>query len=74
MSKDHFSVDIIDVNDDDNNNNNNNIELQEKKAEFGVTPISKEEISVRIFDYQRMEDRQPAQNRSGLSSIMKDIT
>ncbi len=27
MSKDHFSVDIIDVNDDDNNN----IELQEKK-------------------------------------------
>jgi predicted pyridoxine 5'-phosphate oxidase superfamily flavin-nucleotide-binding protein len=38
MSKDHFAVDIIDVND-------NNIELQEKKAEFGVTPISKEEIS-----------------------------
>lgn len=29
MSKDHFSVDIIDVNDDDDNNNN--IELQEKK-------------------------------------------
>ncbi|MDQ4016722.1 MAG: hypothetical protein M3136_13270 [Thermoproteota archaeon] len=28
MSKDHFAVDIIDVND---NNNDNNIELQEKK-------------------------------------------
>jgi PPOX class probable F420-dependent enzyme len=44
MSKDHFAVDIIDVN-DNNNNKNNNIELQEKKAEFGVTPISKKEIS-----------------------------
>ena len=44
MSKDHFSVDIIDVNDDDNNNINN-IELQEKKGESGVTLISKEDIS-----------------------------
>ena len=43
MSKDHFSVDIIDVNDDDDNINN--IELQEKKAESGVTLISKEDIS-----------------------------
>lgn len=43
MSKDHFSVDIIDVNDDDNNNNY--LELQENKAEFGVTVISKEDIS-----------------------------
>jgi hypothetical protein len=43
MSKDHFfSVDIIDVNNDDDNNN---IEVQEKKAEFGVTLISKEDIS-----------------------------
>ena len=42
MSKDHFfSVDIIDANNDDDNN----IELQEKKAEFGVTLISKEDIS-----------------------------
>jgi PPOX class probable F420-dependent enzyme len=42
MSKDHFfSVDIIDVNNDDDNN----IEVQEKKAEFGVTLISKEDIS-----------------------------
>jgi PPOX class probable F420-dependent enzyme len=41
MSKDHFSVDIIDANNDDNNN----IELQEKKAEFGVTLISKEDVS-----------------------------
>jgi PPOX class probable F420-dependent enzyme len=42
MSKDHFfSVDIIDVNNDDDNNN---IEVQ-KKAEFGVTLISKEDIS-----------------------------
>jgi hypothetical protein len=30
MSKDHFSVDIIDVN--NNNDDNNNIELQEKKS------------------------------------------
>src|SRR5215208_2926300 len=45
MSKDHFfSVDIIDVNNDDDDNNNN-IEVQEKKAEFGVTLISKEDIS-----------------------------
>jgi hypothetical protein len=43
MSKDHFSVDIIDVNNDDDDNNN--IEVQEKKAEFGVTLISKEDIS-----------------------------
>jgi PPOX class probable F420-dependent enzyme len=43
MSKDHFfSVDIIDVNNDDDDNNN--IEVQ-KKAEFGVTLISKEDIS-----------------------------
>ena len=42
MSKDHFfSVDIIDANNDDDNN----IELQEKKAEFGVTLISKEDVS-----------------------------
>ena len=42
MSKDHFfSVDIIDINNDDDNNN---IEVQ-KKAEFGVTLISKEDIS-----------------------------
>ena len=42
MSKDHFfSVDIIDANNDDDDN----IELQEKKAEFGVTLISKEDIS-----------------------------
>ena len=42
MSKDHFfSVDIIDANNDDDDN----IELQEKKAEFGVTPISKEDVS-----------------------------
>ena len=45
MSKDHFSVDIIDVNDDDDNNNINNIVLQEKKAEFGVTLTSKEDVS-----------------------------
>ena len=42
MSKDHFfSVDIIDANNDDDDN----IELQEKKAEFGVTLISKEDVS-----------------------------
>jgi PPOX class probable F420-dependent enzyme len=42
MSKDHFfSVDIIDINNDDDNN----IEVQEKKAEFGVTLISKEDVS-----------------------------
>ena len=45
MSKDHFfSVDIIDVNNDDDDDDNN-IEVQEKKAEFGVTLISKEDIS-----------------------------
>ena len=42
MSKDHFSVDIIDANNDDDDNN---IELQEKKAEFGVTLTSKEDVS-----------------------------
>jgi PPOX class probable F420-dependent enzyme len=41
MSKDHFSVDIIDANNDDDNN----IELQEKKAEFGVTLNPKEDVS-----------------------------
>jgi PPOX class probable F420-dependent enzyme len=39
MRKDHFSVDIIDVNDD------NSIELQEQKTGFGATPISKDDVS-----------------------------
>jgi PPOX class probable F420-dependent enzyme len=43
MSKDHFSVDIIDANEDDDGEKDN-IELQQK-AEFGITPISKEDIS-----------------------------
>ena len=45
MSKDHFSVDIINAHEnDDDDNYDYNIELQQK-AEFGVTPISKEDIS-----------------------------
>jgi hypothetical protein len=51
MSKDHFSVDIIDVNDDDDNINN--IELQEKKAESGVTLISKEDI-LKLFSCRNL--------------------
>jgi PPOX class probable F420-dependent enzyme len=45
MAKDHFSVDIIG---EDKNNvglDADSRELQEKKAEFGVTPISNEDIS-----------------------------
>ena len=44
MSKDHFSVDIIDANEEDDDVEKDNIELQQK-AEFGITSISKEDIS-----------------------------
>jgi PPOX class probable F420-dependent enzyme len=38
MSKDRFSVDIIDL------DNDSSIELQEQKTEFGATPISKDDV------------------------------
>lgn len=62
MSKDHFSVDIIGVNnDDDNDNDNDNLELRQK-AEFGVTPISKEDIS-KLFS---------GRNLAFISTLSKD--
>jgi predicted pyridoxine 5'-phosphate oxidase superfamily flavin-nucleotide-binding protein len=46
MSEDHYSVDIIDANEEEEEEEvgKDNIELQQK-AEFGITPISKEDIS-----------------------------
>jgi PPOX class probable F420-dependent enzyme len=40
MSKDRFSVDIIDANDD-----SSSIEYQEQETRFGATPISKDDVS-----------------------------
>jgi PPOX class probable F420-dependent enzyme len=57
MSKDHFSVDIIGV----NNEEDDNLELQQK-AEFGVTPISKEDIS-KLFS---------GRNLAFISTLSKD--
>ncbi|MFL6309841.1 MAG: PPOX class F420-dependent oxidoreductase [Nitrososphaera sp.] len=45
MAQDRFSVDIINTDDDEVVPADGNTELQQKKAEFGVSPISKEDIS-----------------------------
>ncbi len=45
MAKDHFSVDIIGEDENNVGLDADSRELQEKKAEFGVTPISNEDIS-----------------------------